>query len=80
MLRFLAAGLLLSQPTLAEDGKVGGCINTVPYGTAPEDPYTVSEITPGSSCTPFTKFMNAYGLLFTAGTSIEESSLSSASS
>ena len=69
MLRFLAAGLLLAQRTLAQDNKVGGCVNTVTYGTAPEDPYTVSDITTGASCTPFTKFMNVYGLLFTAGTS-----------
>ena len=59
---------LVIEPTLAES-KVGGCINTVPLeSNVPDNPYAVSEITPGESCNPFSKIVQAYGLLFTAGT------------
>ena len=62
---------LVIEPTLAQS-KVGGCINTVALeSNVPDNPYTVSEITPGDSCNPFTKTVQAYGLLFTAGTQVE---------
>ena len=63
VLRLLAACLLVARPALADDNKIGGCVNTVPYGTAPEDPYTVSEITPTTSCDPFAKVVQALSLI-----------------
>ena len=65
-MRLLVCVAVLLQPTL--QSKIGGCINTAALANVPDDPYTVSEITPGNSCAPFSKTVRAYGLLFAAGT------------
>ena len=61
--------LLLALVCGVGGSKIGGCINTQPTESrVPTDPYTVSDIYTGSSCEPFAKAINAYGLLFVAST------------
>lgn len=61
--------LLLALVCGVAGSQIGGCINTQPTESrVPTDPYTVSEIYTGSSCEPFAKAMNAYGLLLVAST------------
>ena len=50
-----------------QGNKIGGCINADPMESqVPADPYTVSDIYTGTSCSPFSKVVRAYGLLLTA--------------
>jgi hypothetical protein len=65
----LVVVLLLALTLDVVASKIGGCVNAQPTESrVPVDPYTVSDIYTGSSCAPFAKAINAYGLLFVAST------------
>lgn len=55
-----------SEASPMESVLLGGCILTSPEGQAPDDPYTLTEITPTGEYKPFTQELEVYGLRLVA--------------
>lgn len=55
-----------------DDEKTGGCILRTPLGEVPEDPYRVSEVVPATPYPPFTKMLNACGIVLVAADDVPD--------